>query len=116
MVRISSFDKYLRPEAIGNGTLLIIASEGEYISAEESFLGRAVFQIEVQLGNDLKTWTMNKTTQRNLAKAYGDETRNWIGRKVRIELTKMNIRGESKNVMLGYPVTERPASTATEEP
>ncbi|MEM2447903.1 MAG: hypothetical protein QXT14_02995 [Candidatus Bathyarchaeia archaeon] len=47
---------------------------------------------------------MNKTTRDRLTQAWGDETKNWIGRRVRVELVNMNVRGTFRTVIFGYLV------------
>ena len=53
--------------------------------------------------------------------AWGNETKNWIGKRLRIELKGQNVKGVMKKVIYGFPiadkVTEVPAdmSAAKEE-
>lgn len=100
-------------DMVENGDLLTVVNEGRFLTADETPFKRPAFQIEIKLpsGNE-KTWTMNKTTRKRLAAAYGDDSVNWVGRKVRVELLKQNVRGELKTVIYGHPVeAEEKAST-----
>ena len=123
MVRIPRLNEFLRPEHLQGGDVLEIVNEGEYRSAEETPFGRAVFQIGVRLPNgDTKIWTVNRTTLRRLAEAWGDETEHWVGKKVKVKLVEQNVRGELKKVIYGFPVegeapevSERVTLTLTKE-
>jgi len=114
MPKMSEHEEFLSAEMVKNGDSLEIVNEGRFLTAEETGFGRAAFQIEVRLPNGaVKIWTMNKTTRKRLAAAYGDDSVNWIGKKVRTELLKQNVRGEVKTVIYGHPV-EKPVTA--EEP
>jgi len=103
-IRVS---EWLRPSDVREGDIVTIADEGRNRSAEETPFGREVFEIGVKLpSGEVKLWTMNRTTQRRCAEAWGDETRNWIGKKVRIQLREQNVRGIMKTVIYGIPVEE----------
>lgn len=109
MVKMSEHEEFLSAEMVKNGDLLEIVNEGRFLTADETPFKRASFQIEVKLPNgSVKTWTMNKTTRKRLAAAYGDDSREWIGKKVRVELLKQNVRGELKTVIYGHPVEASP--------
>lgn len=107
MVKIRFSSEFLRPEDVPDGTLVTVVNEGHYRSPEETPFGREVFEIRVRLPDGKeKLWTMNKTTQKRMVDAHGDDSRNWIGKKIRIELTKQTVRGELKTVVYGRPVEE----------
>jgi len=106
MVKVKAGD-WLRPGDVKDGDIVTIVDEGKYRSADETPFGREVFEIGVKLPNgEVKTLTMNRTTQRRCVKAWGDETRNWVRRKLRIELREQNVRGVMKTVIYGVPITE----------
>lgn len=119
MVKISEIRKkmptlFLRGEEVEKGMIVEIADAGEFIDKDSSGIGRPVFRIKIRLpNNEEKIWTMNKTTQENLAKAYGDDTANWVGKKVRLETSVYNIRGQIRFGIIGFPVTEEETDTLT---
>jgi len=109
MVRVSDLDEYLHGDGVADGDVLEIVGKPIYIGVEDSMFGRAHLEIAVKLpSGKQKIWTPNKTTLKNLAKVYGDETSEWTGRKVHVELAKQNVRGEMKLVIYGHPVTPTP--------
>jgi len=109
MVKMSEHEEFLSADMVENGDLLTIVNEGKFLTADETPFKRAAFQIEVKLPNGSeKTWTMNKTTRKRLAAAYGDDSLEWVSKKVRVELLKQNVRGELKIVIYGHPVETLP--------
>lgn len=96
---------FLRGEDVKPGMIVEILDEGEFIDKDASSFGRPAFRIRVRLPDgEEKIWTMNRTTQDNLAKAYGDDTANWKGKKVRLETSVYNIRGQLRQGIIGFPV------------
>lgn len=110
MVKLSEIkdlnrSEFLTPDDVKTGDVIEIVDEGTFVPASESRFGRPVFQIRVRLpSGEEKIWTVNKTTLRELSRAYGDETKNWVGKKVGVEVVTMNVRGVMRNVIFGHPV------------
>lgn len=106
MVKIKTSD-WLRPDDVKDGDTVTIIDDGRFRSAGDTPFGREVFEIGVRLPNgEVKIMTMNRTTQRRCAEAWGDETRNWVGKKLKIELKDQNVRGVMKRVIYGVPIKE----------
>jgi len=95
---------WLKPEDIGKEAELEFTDEGELRLIElEDGTKRSVFDIGVKLPNGQKRiWTMNTTSQRLVASKYGTETKDWVGKKVRVKVVQQAIRGELKNVIYAY--------------
>jgi hypothetical protein len=102
---IRKSSRYLRADEVRDGEVVEIVSEGRLRPAEESRFGRETFELDVRLpdGSE-KVWTLNKTTLRRLAEAYGDDTKSWVGRKVRLTVETVIVRKEPRQVIFGYPV------------
>ena len=112
MVKIGN-SRWLRPSDVKDGDVVTIVNEGQKRSAEETPFKRAVFEIAVRLpSGEEKILTMNSTTQRRCMEAWGNETRNWIGKRLRIELREQNVRGVIKRVIYGYPLADRVSDTS----
>ena len=74
------------------------------MNAEESVFERSYLEIPVQLKNGkVKTWTPNRTSLKALSKVYGDDVDLWVGKHVKIQLAKQNVRGEMKQVIYAEP-------------
>ncbi|MEM4975991.1 MAG: hypothetical protein QXT64_01550 [Desulfurococcaceae archaeon] len=97
--------RFLTADDVKNGDELTIVGGFEEVPPEKSRFGRAQFRAVVRLPDGTeKTWSMNKTTLLNLAEVYGDDYESWVGKKVRVEIRKMMIRGDTANVIVGFPV------------
>lgn len=91
---------WLRPEDVGQGINIKFLDQGHQVSREESGLDNDTFEITVGLPNSEKrVWTMNKTSQRAVAKQYGMENTAWVGKVVRLVTTQQNVRGVMKSVV-----------------
>ena len=114
MVKIGN-SRWLRPSDVKDGDVVTIVNEGQKRSAEETPFKRAVFEIAVRLpSGEEKILTMNSTTQRRCIEAWGNETRNWIGKRLRIELRDQNVRGVMKKVIYGFPIMGKAAEVPVE--
>ncbi|MDI6813769.1 MAG: hypothetical protein QMD10_09560 [Desulfitobacteriaceae bacterium] len=106
MVRIK-VGEWLRPSDVHEGDIVTIVNEGRNRGADETPFGREVFEIDVRLpSGEVKPWTMNRTTQRRCAEAWGDETKGWVDKPVRIQLREQSVRGIMKTVIYGVPIKE----------
>jgi hypothetical protein len=47
---------------------------------------------------------MNRTTQKACRAKWGDDTANWVGKKVRVRKVRQPVRGELKDVLFGEPI------------
>ncbi|MBT9170798.1 MAG: hypothetical protein DDT18_01149 [Actinobacteria bacterium] len=75
--------------------IIKILDEGQDI--EGKFGTRKGFKVETKTG--IKVLTFNQTTINNLVDAFGDETKNWIGKKVKVWIIKANVAGKMRNVV-----------------
>jgi 4-hydroxy-3-methylbut-2-enyl diphosphate reductase IspH len=48
--------------------------------------------------------------------AWGDESKKWVDKKVKVELVKQNVRGELKVVVYGHPMAEELPGTVEARP
>ena len=105
MVKISDMDEFLHANAVSDGDIIEILGKGHYVSAEESVFERPYLEIPVKLPDGkAKTWTPNKTTLTMLAGAFGDDADLWTGKKVKLAISRQNVRGKMVDVIYGEPV------------
>lgn len=115
MPKMSDYDEYLSAALVAMNDIVVLRNEGTFKEPEETGLDRTVFQISVTIPDGRsKIWTMNKTTRKNLAAAYGDDSANWVNKQVRIEVIRQNVGGTMKDVLYGYPVEGEPAQATTQ--
>jgi hypothetical protein len=80
---------------IFNGDLITIASEGEKVTGE--FGERNVFKVETK--NGIKNLSFNQTSINYLVDAFGEETNEWQGEKVKVWLVKSNVGGKLRDIV-----------------
>lgn len=105
VVRIER-EGWLRAIHVKDGDFLIIMDEGEYLNpkALPFKVRHSIFEISVMLPNNyVMPWLMNKTTQLRCVAAWGEDTKNWINRRIRVKLKKHKIDGEIKTAIYGIP-------------
>ena len=111
MPKISQLDEYLHADAVKDGDIITIIGKATLIDAETSVFERAYLEVPVKLPNgEVKTWTPNKTSLKQIAAHFGDETDLWVSKKVKVTIARQNVRGEMKNVLYGEPVVEQTAT------
>jgi len=71
----------------------VIISEGEYT---EGKYGRKL-EIKIQFNKVSKVWNLNPPSAKNLMEAWGEDTAEWVGKKVFFELQTVN----GKDVIVG---------------
>jgi hypothetical protein len=67
---------------------LVILSEG----SEKSIDNKKKLEFLVEMDGRRKNWTMNATTLKNLIDVYGEDTKTWVGKTIKLELTIINSR------------------------
>ena len=75
-------------------TEVLILSEAEQLDKEYQGKKSKKTVCKVQAGSNVYTWEMNQTTANSLVDAYGEETKDWIGKTIPIE-TRRTPNGHS---------------------
>jgi hypothetical protein len=79
-----------------DGDLIEILDEGKEVE-NPKFGKRNVFSIATK--NGIKSLTFNQTTINNLIDAFGAETKQWVGKTVKVWIIKQNVGGLLRNVI-----------------
>jgi len=82
-------------EDINQGDILEILDEGRKVPSQWG--ERDAFKVLTLNGDRILTF--NPTSMNYLIDAYGDETQNWVGKKVKVWLIKSNVGGKMRNVV-----------------
>lgn len=106
-------EEYLKADHVKIGDIAEIINEGEVRSTEETGFDKPTFDIKVKVNNIEYIWSMNKTTQRNLAAKYGKDTKGWVGKKILLKKIERDVFGKIKEVIYGYPKEEPKKETET---
>lgn len=75
--------------------VLTILNEG--VKTEGEFGTQDVFKVRVPSGDELSL-SFNKTSINNMIDAYGDESKNWIGKEVKVWRILQNVQGKMRKV------------------
>jgi len=75
---------------------LIIVGEGKY---DETDYGRKL-TLPVEIDGKQKEWRVNKDTATNLNRAFGIDTKTWLGKNIKLNIVRMS----GKDAIIGMPV------------
>ena len=59
------------------------------------------YELRVSVNGDEYDWTANKTSLKAIVAAYGDESDDWVGKKVNLYSVEQNVAGQIKQVVYG---------------
>lgn len=109
MVKLTGSKNWIKSSDIKTGDILTILNEGEWQESSKFTYddGNPVkqFVVRVEFGGEEKDLTMNKVSRTNLSEAWGDETSEWVGKKVVAEKVKVMVGGEVKDTVILSPST-----------
>ena len=57
------------------------------------------YELTIELDGETTKWLANKTSLRTLAKAFGTDAENWIGKKIKLWAKDQLVQGEDKSVI-----------------
>lgn len=109
-------NEYLSTKEVQKELVCEFVTEGKLVEREFDGEKRKQFNIEIKLPDGkVKTWSMNRTSQKAIAKEYGTETAKWIGKKFKLYKLKQNVKGVMKEVMYAEPVVSGETEVKEEE-
>lgn len=98
-VSIGNFAK--KGEDIKQDDIVKIASEGQVV--EGNFGEQNVFLIKLAKGEE-KNVSLNQTSINNLIDAYGEDSKNWIGKDAKVWLIRGMVSGKMREMLyLAHP-------------
>lgn len=109
MVKVSDITPYVVPnhDVQTGDTVVIMRGIGVREKAETGF-DRDTAEIVVKLPNGKeKPLTINRTSQKNIAAVYGDESDDWKGKKARVSISNQNVRGTMRDIIYLEPVGKK---------
>lgn len=110
---------WLTPEEVEPEAVLTFVDAGQRseIPAQGGRPAKQTFEITVRKANGVeRTWTMNSTSQRAVAKAYGTNSDAWVGKRVTVYTSEGNVNGTPKKIIYARtpaPVQAMPAPVST---
>ena len=103
--------QFLRVDDVAGGEIAEILGSGEL---RDGNFGTK-FVLPVKIDGKAYDWTVNKTSGKELNKAFGTNTANWVGCKFKVLKLKQPIQGEMKWVLYAEPIVE-PSQTKIVKP
>ena len=89
---------------IKDGDSVTILDEGK--PAEGKFGIQNVFKIKITNGEE-RNFSFNSTSLNNMIDAFGEDSKNWVGEKVKVWAIRSNVQGKMINVYyLSHPEAE----------
>lgn len=85
---------------VKDGDIISLLDEGKYVVTK---FGKALnFTAKLSDGEE-KTYTANGTTQKNLTNEYGDDTKNWMNKNLKVWVVRQVVKGKMTNVLYLTP-------------
>jgi hypothetical protein len=81
---------------IKEGDALVIRDEGQVISGD--YGDRNVFRVEKKSWGEEKNLTFNQTSMNNIIDAYGEDTKEWVGKIAHVYIVRQMVGDTLKNV------------------
>jgi hypothetical protein len=101
-ISLGAFAK--KGEDIKDGDIITIANEGKQI--EGQFGTQDIFLIKLVDGQE-KNFSFNSTSMNNMIDVFGEDSKNWIGKQVKVWAILSNVQGKMIKVYyLSHPEAE----------
>lgn len=116
---LSDGAKFLKASATPNGTIVRIKSEGEWIVSTRFKYAdgnpQQQFVVEIEENGNRNRLTLNKGNRETLIKAFGNDTKKWINKEIRLNILLALVSGQKKQVFDVEPLGETPTIGSLEE-
>ena len=108
MVSTSELESYLNDKSAKKGDRVKILSEGTIEvkeDAQNKKIKYKVLNLPVNLNGTLELiWSPGKLAVAALNKMFGTDTKTWVNKEFIVDLVKMQVKGELKEVIFPLPV------------
>ena len=100
-MEINIKDKYLTAEATKNDEVVEFLDEGEVSEMKDKFTGlmKNVYNFTVQTGSKKLIYTPGEKHLKEFKKAWGNDSKSWIGQQFKVKIVTMLIQGNEKEVI-----------------
>jgi len=102
-MKIKNPSEYVTPNIdVKNGDYIEILDEGEYSTLPDKDREVLTFKVKVPSG-DVKKLSMNATSQKELINAWTDDSKEWVGKKCKVEIVRQKVFTQMKDVIFLHP-------------
>jgi len=95
---------FIKADEVKTGDILEIRSEGEWVQSKtykyDDGSPKQQFIIKVGCESVERDMTLNSTNRQTLIAAWGKDTAEWVGKSATVEIVKMSVQGQLKNVII----------------
>lgn len=92
---------WLKPEDLQETTELEILTPHKKVAVDETGFKKPVFEINVKLPDGKKrTFTLSETKYRAISMLHGDDSDNWVNKKITVNKVPMNFKGEMVDAII----------------
>ena len=114
-MKISIPGNFVIPKVdVQDGDLITILDEGKYNKLPQDPSREVLtFKVKVPSGDE-KYLSMNATSQKEMLIAWGDDSKNWVGKECLVEIIRQKVFDKTKDVIFLHPA-KYPASDVPEE-
>ena len=115
MVQVPRGGNWLKAADLQIGDSVKILTEADW--EESSYKGETnnQFVCDVEYKGDKRKLKLTMASCKEVAPAYGDDTKEWIGKTLNLESIKVMVGGEVKHSILATPIGKSP-EPSSEEP
>ena len=106
MVETDFSGDYLNNENAKQGDLVEVTGEGEYIEKEFENRKKLILNIPVLVNGRVKTYSPSVSNGKVLVKAWGSDTKHWIGKKAYANVVNYKSFGQTKQTIELTPLDE----------
>ena len=107
-MKLSTAKNYLKSEDVKQGDLITFLNEGEWVaSAKYTYADgtpRKDFLLKVKHGESEKDMRLNATNKKLMIKAFGEETKDWIGKTANLTTADIMVSGKLMKTIMISPV------------
>jgi hypothetical protein len=102
MVDTNELESFLNEKSVKEGDIVVILNEGNIEQKEDQLSHRKYKQLNLAVetsGRDL-TYTPDKSAIEVLRKAFGNDSKKWVGKKFSVKLYPKKVFGKDKTAIL----------------
>lgn len=110
--------KYLKADEVKPGDIITIMDEGEWVTSAKftnpkTGEPKKDFMVKIDISGKEADMTINSTKRKALIKAFGKDSKDWVGKKCNCEVANVMVGENMKKTVVLLPITS--ASPATYE-
>lgn len=107
-MKLTTAKNWLKSEDVKQGDLITFLNEGEWVaSAKYTYADgtpRKDFLLKVKHNDADKDMRLNATNKKVLIRAFGEETKDWVGKTAKITTADIMVSGKMMKTMIIAPI------------